>query len=86
MPNEKHKTGKLQEEKVFEVNYRKLELLSQELQNDRVSIDELVPRIKEALSAIKVCKDVLQETKSQLVKIDAEFAELAKVGSSLVED
>lgn len=65
-------------EKTFEANFRKLEQLAQELQNDRVSVDELVPRIKDALEAIKICKGVLQATKSQLTEIEAEFAELEK--------
>ena len=32
--------------------------------------------MKEALAAIKVCKEVLKETKSQLREINQEFAEL----------
>lgn len=60
----------------FEKNFKKLEQLSQELQENRVSIDELIPRMKEAVSAIKVCKDVLRETKAQLNQISAEFSEL----------
>ena len=50
----------------FEENFNKLEVLSQELQENNVSIDELVPRMKEALDAIKVCKSVLKETNSKL--------------------
>lgn len=64
------------EQKVFEENFKKLELLAQELQENKISIDELVPRMKEALSAIKVCKEVLKETKSQLKEINEEFAGL----------
>ncbi len=60
----------------FEENFRKLELLAQELQENKVSIDELVPRMKDALGAIKVCKEVLQETKSQLKQISEEFSNL----------
>ena len=66
----------------FEENFRKLELLSQELQENKVSIDQLVPRMKEALSAIKVCKDVLKETKLQLKEINQEFTELDGLASS----
>ena len=62
--------------KPFEENFKKLETLSQELQENKVSIDELVPRMKDALGAIKVCKDVLKETKSQLTEINKEFADL----------
>ncbi len=63
----------------FEENFKKLEQLSQELQENKVSIDELVPKMKAAVSAIKICKEVLRETKSQLKEISAEFVELAPV-------
>jgi len=62
-------------EKSFEANYKKLETLSEELRDNNVSIDELVPRMKEAMSAIKVCKEVLKKTESQLEEISAEFEE-----------
>ena len=65
----------------FEDNFRKLELLSQELQENKVSIDQLVPRMKEALQSIKVCKEVLKETKSQLTQINAEFEDLGGVSN-----
>lgn len=65
-------------EKNFEENFKKLEGFSQQLQENKVSIDELVPKMKEALSSIKVCKTVLQETKSQLTEISQEFEELSK--------
>lgn len=61
----------------FEENFKKLELLSSELQQNKISIDELIPRMKDALSAIKVCKQVLKETKSQLEQMNAEFGEVA---------
>ena len=60
----------------FETNFRKLETLATELQENKISIDQLIPRMKEALSAIKVCKEVLQETRSQLSEINSEFAEV----------
>ena len=60
----------------FERNFGKLEMLSQELQENKVSIDELVPRMKEASSAIGVCRKVLAETKHQLNQISSEFAEI----------
>jgi len=62
--------------KIFEENFRKLELLSQELQENRLSIDELVPRMREALSAIQACKEVLKETKLQLHQISGEFVQV----------
>lgn len=57
----------------FDENFKKLEKLSQELQANTLSIDELIPRMKEAVGALKVCKEVLQETRSQLKEIQAEF-------------
>lgn len=67
---------KARETATFEANFKKLELLSQQLQENKISIDELVPRMKEALSSIKVCKGILKETKSQLKEIHQEFSEL----------
>ena len=60
----------------FEENFKKLSLLSEELQQNKVSIDQLVPRIKEALTALRACKEVLKETKLQLNQVSSEFAEL----------
>lgn len=60
----------------FEENFKKLELFSRELQENKVSIDELIPRMQDAVSAIKVCKSVLLETKSKLKEIASEFEEL----------
>jgi exodeoxyribonuclease VII small subunit len=76
----KERTGSMEKEKNtstagFEENFKKLEKLSQELQENRISIDELVPKMKEAVAAIKVCKEVLRETKAQLKEISAEFIE-----------
>ncbi len=61
------------ESKNFEENFQKLEDLSKELQEDNISIDELIPRMKEALESIKICKDILKDTKIQLTKISKEF-------------
>ncbi|MCB0360391.1 MAG: exodeoxyribonuclease VII small subunit [Bdellovibrionales bacterium] len=60
----------------FEENFKKLELLSQELQDNKITIDELVPRIKEAVAAIKICKGVLNDTEAKLIEINKEFEEL----------
>jgi len=57
----------------FEDNYKRLEKLSAELQENKLSIDELVPRMKEAVGAIKACKEVLSDTKLQLQEISKEF-------------
>lgn len=60
----------------FEENYKKLEKLATELQENTIGIDDLVPRMKEAVESIKICKQILQETKTQLTEVAAEFAEL----------
>jgi len=69
-------TKKNEKDQAFESNFKKLEKLSSELQDNEVSVDELIPRMKEALSAVKVCKEVLKETNSQLNEINKEFVEL----------
>ena len=61
----------------FEANFRKLEALSQALQENRLSIDELVPRMKEALLSVRVCKKVLADTQVQLTELSQEFEELS---------
>lgn len=70
----------------FEENFKKLETLAQELQNNRVSVDELVPRMKQALTAIKACKDVLKETRVQLKEIGQEFVELEAMNAQAEPD
>ncbi|MCC6932476.1 MAG: exodeoxyribonuclease VII small subunit [Deltaproteobacteria bacterium] len=60
----------------FEENYKKLEKLAQELQENNISIDDLVPRMKEAVESIKICKEILKETKAQLTEVSSEFSEL----------
>lgn len=66
----------------FEENFKKLEKLSQELQENKISVDDLIPKMKEALSAIKVCKEVLKETKSQLKEISSEFSEVSSTSEN----
>lgn len=65
-----------QTQESFEAHFLKLERLSNDLQENRVSIDELIPRMKEALDSIKICKSVLDKTKHQLNEIRAEFESL----------
>jgi len=74
--------GENKDNKSFENNFKKLEALSQELQDNKVPIDALVPRMKEALEAVKICKDVLKNTKVQLNQLSAEFAELGSEESA----
>lgn len=70
------------ESKTFEENYKTLERLAEELQENQISVDELVPRVQTALAAFKVCRGVLKETESKLSEITAEFATLAQESKS----
>ena len=60
----------------FDENFKILETLSKELQSGSVSIDELIPKMKQATDSIRVCKDVLKKTKIQLEEIESEFSDL----------
>ena len=62
----------------FERSFALIEQLALELQNNEISIDELVPRMKEALEAIKICKSVLKKTEAQLIELEAEFTQLGE--------
>lgn len=61
--------------KEFETNFSKLEELSEQLKDNTLSIDELVPRMKEALASVRICKEVLKNTEAQLEEISMEFIE-----------
>ena len=60
----------------FEEKFHFLESLAKSLQEGNVSVDQLVPKMKEATEAIKACKMVLKETKAELIEIEKEFNEL----------
>jgi len=62
--------------KGFDENFKILESLSKELQSGAISIDELIPKMKQATDSIRVCKDVLKKTKIQLEEIESEFSDL----------
>lgn len=65
--------------KRFEENFFLLETLAKDLQNGQVSVDELVPKMRDATKAMKVCKEVLKNTRIQLSEIETEI-------NSLLED
>ena len=60
----------------FEENFKKLETFVSELKGDDILLDDLVPKMKEALSSIKVCKDVLKKTEEQLEMVKVELDEI----------
>ena len=60
----------------FEENFKKIEGLAQELEDNKIGIDQLVPRLQDAFGALKVCKQVLSDTELKLEEIETEFASL----------
>jgi len=62
--------------KKFEENFLFLESMAKELQEGTISVDELVPKMKQASQAMKVCKDVLKATRSQLIEIEKDFEDI----------
>ena len=60
----------------FEKNFKFLEDLTRELNEGKVTVDQLVPKMKQASEAIKICKSVLKDTKVELVQVEREFEEL----------
>ena len=67
---------KKNESETFEQRFKFLEELSKELNDGLVSVDQLVPKMKQASDAIRVCKEVLKNTKLELVEVEREFEEL----------
>ena len=65
--------------KKFEENFSLLDSIAKELQGGNVSVDELVPKMKEAAKSMKICKDILQVTKIQIKEIENEI-------QSVIED
>jgi exodeoxyribonuclease VII small subunit len=62
--------------KQFEEKFKFLEDLTKELGEGSISVDQLVPKMKQATEAIKICKSVLKETKIELQQVEKEFEEL----------
>lgn len=75
---------KNKESESFEKNFKLLETLSKELNDGSISVDQLVPKMKQATEAIKICKEVLKNTKLELVEVEKEFEEL--IGDSNLEN
>jgi exonuclease VII small subunit len=61
----------------FETNFRKLEELQRDLDNESITIDELVPRAKAGADAAAACFEVLRRSEEALVEIDKVYARIA---------
>ena len=53
----------------YERAYEELEAIMQELQEDRISVDELTTKVKRAAELITFCNDMLRSTETEVNKI-----------------
>ena len=61
----------------FEINFKKLETLSKDLDQDKIPVDELIGRVKDGAEAAKACFAIIKETEDGLANFEAVFAALA---------
>ena len=63
--------------KTFKYNEAISELndILDDLQSERIDVDELSAKVKRAIELIKVCKDKIQKTEMEVKKIVKEFEE-----------
>lgn len=60
----------------YEKNFIILEKVADSLNKDEISIDDLVGKTKEALTAAKSCINILNYQKGEFKKLENEFAAL----------
>ncbi|MEX1132196.1 MAG: exodeoxyribonuclease VII small subunit [Flavobacteriales bacterium] len=53
----------------YERAYEELEAIMQELQEDKISVDELTTKVKRAAELITFCNDMLRSTETEVNKI-----------------
>ncbi len=70
----------MDEKKNYHDNYLILEQISDQLNRDEISIDDLVLKTKEALKSAKICLDILNEQRGEFIKLEKEFSDLLKEG------
>jgi exodeoxyribonuclease VII small subunit len=58
-----------EERMTYERAYEELELIMQELQADKVSVDELTVKVKRAAELITFCNNMLRSTEDEVNKI-----------------
>ena len=63
----------------YEKNYKILEGVADSLNKDEISIDDLVVKTKEALTAAKNCINILNYQKGEFKKLENEFSKLLDV-------
>jgi exodeoxyribonuclease VII small subunit len=57
------------EEITYEKAYVELESIMQDLQEDRISVDELTVKVKRAAELISFCNEMLRSTEAEVAKI-----------------
>ena len=60
----------------YEKNFKILEGVADSLNKDEISIDDLVVKTKEALTAAKNCINILNFQKGEFKKLENEFSKL----------
>ena len=57
------------EELTYESAFTELEAIMQDLQEDKISVDELTAKVKRAAELIAFCNDMLRSTEAEVSKI-----------------
>ena len=57
------------EELTYESAFNELEAIMQDLQEDKISVDELTAKVKRAAELIAFCNDMLRSTEAEVSKI-----------------
>jgi len=58
-----------EERMTYEKAYEELEAIMQDLQADKISVDELTAKVKRAAELITFCNDMLRSTEAEVNKI-----------------
>ena len=62
--------------KTYEESFAILERITESLNKDEISIDDLVTKTKEALEAARTCMEILKKQKGEFKKLEKEFSSL----------
>ncbi len=57
------------EELTYEKAFAELEAIMEDLQQDRISVDELTVKVKRAAELISFCNEMLRSTEAEVTKI-----------------
>jgi len=57
----------------YEENFNILENITEQLNRDEISVDDLVSKTKEALKSAKLCLNILNEQRGEFIKLEKEF-------------